>query len=196
MTRQLRNEQLNALATSTKDGTESLRQFNRVNGQWVSIQEFNNDIQATHDSLPSSGGTIFVPDGDYTVSSTLTFTKPIRMMLGRGTLTLAVGGIVANVNLTIIGHGESQSIISCHSGGKGIVVPVGFNGYPSGFTEGAAAIFLARFTFRTIPNLSISNSMGLLVMLTLMSYVALYLMELLDIVNSIVLNSLLNVSLA
>src|SRR5262245_46754968 len=79
MSQQLRNEQLNALATTTKSGTISPTNFIRLRDATISVKEFGavgdgvaddpTAIQFAINSLCASGGTINFPAGLYRISS-------------------------------------------------------------------------------------------------------------------------------
>lgn len=87
-------------------------------------------IQAAHDSLPSGGGTIIIPQGGMVIASTLTFSKPITLrgnskentngtrILKASTLNgpaiLVTGSNVTIENLALVGQAGN--------GGDGIVL--------------------------------------------------------------------------
>jgi hypothetical protein len=79
-------------------------------------------IEAAAAALPSTGGTLIFPDGTYLVRE-LAFTKPIRMMFGRGGLTAATGSaflLSTTDNLVIFGQSVYETRFTSATGGAGI----------------------------------------------------------------------------
>lgn len=78
-------------------------------------------VQAAHDALPSAGGTIVIPDGNL-VCGAVTFTKPTRVTIGRGNVTVTGSSdwITTNANIVVQGHTALETLIHSVSGHSGV----------------------------------------------------------------------------
>jgi hypothetical protein len=117
-------------ASDAAPGTMSIDHYIRTQAISANVIEFGAvldgvtdctiAVQACHDALPSSGGTLVVPDGNM-VCGPITVTKPLRVVLGRGNLTCTGSGdwLTTNCNVIIQGHSALETLIhavSSHSG--------------------------------------------------------------------------------
>lgn len=66
-------------------------------------------FQAAHDSFPSTGGAIYIPDGTFLVNAAVTFTKPIYMF-GNGAVQSAISCSTASITLF-----TTSSYIHCYN---------------------------------------------------------------------------------
>lgn len=80
-------------------------------------------IQAAHDSAPSTGATVYVPAGIFSMNATLTISKPIRLLLDHTTLTGSVDPIIriTSSNVSIVGVNHGVSIIQNTSGDANVI---------------------------------------------------------------------------
>jgi hypothetical protein len=81
-------------------------------------------IQAAHDALPASGGTLLFPDATYRAAG-LVFTKPTRLHLGRGGLTSGGASspiLTASNNLVVRGHSQWSTTLTPTAGQDAIVL--------------------------------------------------------------------------
>ena len=68
---------------------------------------------AAHASLPASGGGIYIPSGDYKVSSTIAFTKPIYMYGNGGAINTGISRIVCTT--ASIDMFTTTNMLSCYN---------------------------------------------------------------------------------
>jgi hypothetical protein len=66
----------------------------------VAGTDITKTLQRAHDDLPAAGGIIFIPNGSYTISSTVNFTKPV-ILRGSGINTTILAATRANYNMIV-----------------------------------------------------------------------------------------------
>ena len=121
-----------------------IKQSNTYNVQLFGALGLGTDdtaaIQAAHDALPATGGTLNAPDGTYGISG-LVFSKPTRLVLGRGGLTSTGAAsplILVQANCIIEGQGRIHTAL-LPTTGQAAIRPTG--PWPA-HNEGQASIIV------------------------------------------------------
>jgi len=105
------------------------RPFNLKLAESISVLDFGADNTGANDSstafinaiasLPSTGGTIYVPNGTYLINSTINVSKSIYFSLGAVTINFTVNPGINHTSgdLSIHGVGQTSSILTSNSNG-------------------------------------------------------------------------------